>query len=76
MLAKVKKSRGLRRRFHVWRSNSSIALDGVLAVRSSRDSRSGMDRRSGMGNNKELNAEVQRRPVHPRVEGCLRWATL
>ena len=25
---------------------------------------------------KELNAKVQRRPVHPRVGGCLRWANL
>ena len=30
----------------------------------------------GGDDNKELNAQVQRRPVHPRVRGCLRWSIL
>ena len=36
----------------------------------------GSDNTSASGKDNELNAEVQRRPVHPRVGGCLRWAIL
>ena len=51
--------------------NPTDPMDAVIAI----NPRQFSNRSNNTSDNdKELNAEVQRRPVHPRDGGCLRWA--